>query len=132
MAVSQSARHTPEKMGLRIADADGAWEIEVPIDGPALESLRAQVARIRNDEGKYDSVVAKIGVRIMSSVADVLDPDLRPPTDAQISFAIAIARELNVNLPGEALIFRGAMGEFLDRYSQLFYSRRSRGASSRL
>jgi hypothetical protein len=71
-------------------------------------------------------VCERIGQRISETVIDVLDPDLRPPTNAQVSFALDIARELSVNLPGEALKFRGAMGEFIDRYQSLFYSRVNR------
>lgn len=111
-------------MAIRIADADGAWEFEVPLDGAVSESLRVQMARLHPDHENYWPIVERIGATFSRSVVEVLDPELRPPSDAQVSFALAIARELNVNLPGEALIFRCAMKEFLDRYSDLFYSRR--------
>lgn len=86
-----------------------------------------QVERLHQRHIFLSPVFERIGQKISETVLDVLDPDLRPPTDAQVKFALDIARELSVNLPGEALQYRGAMGEFLERYSALFYSRRNRG-----
>ena len=104
-------------MSLRIADGEGSFEFEVPIDGPVMESLRLQIARLQPNHERYSSVVRILAFRVTSAIIDIVDPDLRPPTQAQVDYAIAIARELNVNLPGEALMFRCAMGEFLDRKS---------------
>ena len=109
-------------MSLRIADDDGTFEIEVPLEGPVLESLRLQIARLQNYGQEKD--VRLLAARVAVAITEGVDPDLRPPTQAQVDYAVAIARELNVNLPGEALMFRGAMGQFLDRYSELFKSRR--------
>ncbi len=89
-----------------------------------MESLRVQIARIESNEDRLSRVARILAFRVTSAIIDIVDPDLRPPTQAQVDYAIAIARELNVNLPGEALMFRCAMGEFLDRYSQLFKTRR--------
>jgi hypothetical protein len=88
-----------------------------------LEALRLQIIRLQQREVFLGPVCERIGQRISETVLDVLDPDLRPPTDAQVKYALDIARELSVNLPGEALQYRGAMGEFIDRYQSLFYSR---------
>jgi hypothetical protein len=114
-------------MAIRIADCDGAWEIEVPLEGAVIQSLRAQLCCLDRQEEKYWSMVERIGKTFSSSIIEVLDPELRPPSEAQVSFALAIAKELNVNIPGEVLIFTSAMGDFLDRYSQLYYSRRKQG-----
>lgn len=116
-------RHPAQIMPLRITDLEGGWEIEVPIRGATLEALRLQIIRLQQREVFLGPVCERIGQRISETVLDVLDPDLRPPTDAQVKFALDIARELSVNLPGEALQYRGAMGDFIDRYQSLFYSR---------
>lgn len=113
-------------MGLRITDIEGSWEIEVPIRSATLEALRLQILRIQQREVFLDPVCERIGQRISDTVIEVLDPDLRPPTEAQVKFALDIARELSINLPGEALQFRGAMHEFIERYQTLFYSRVNR------
>jgi hypothetical protein len=111
---------------LRITDIEGGWELEVPVRGATLETLRLQIERIQTKEVFLAPVCERIGQKISETVLDVLDPDLRPPTEAQVRFAIDIARELCINLPGEALQFRGAMHDFLERFSSLFYSRRNR------
>lgn len=113
-------------MALRVSDDDAQWEIAIPLDNCVLEALRVQMARIQFDGKPPPQLCRRIAERIAISVLEVLDVDLKPPTQAQVSFAIAIARELNVSLPGEALLFRGAMGEFLDRYAELFNARHKR------
>lgn len=113
-------------MPLRITDLDGRWEIVVPIAGATLEALRLQISRLHQQEVFLNPICERIGLKISESVLDVLDPDLRPPTPAQVKFACDIARELSVNLPGEALQYRGAMHDFITRFSELFYSRINR------
>lgn len=113
-------------MPIRITDIEGGWELEVPLAGATLEALRLQIAKLQKREIFLDPVCARIGERISEAVVEVLDPDLRPPTEAQVKFALDIARELGVNLPGEALQYRGTMHNFLQRFSQQFYERRNK------
>ena len=113
-------------MPLRITDIEGGWEIEVPIRDATLEALRLQISRVQTKYVFLGPICERIGEKISETVLDVLDPDLRPPTDAQVKFALAIARELLINLPGEALQFRGTMHEFIERHQALFYARRNR------
>lgn len=113
-------------MPLRITDIDGGWELEVPIANATLEALRLQISKVQREEVFLTPVCEKIGARISESVIEVLDPDLRPPTEAQVKFALDIARELGINLPGEALQYRGTMHSFLQRFADQFYARRNR------
>ena len=113
-------------MALRIADDDGYWELIVPLDLSVAEALRVQMARIHPEDQHVGKLRQAIADRMARSILEVLDFDLKPPTQSQISYAIAIARDLNVNLPGEALLFRGAMSDFINRYSQLFKERHAR------
>lgn len=116
-------------MSLKIADDDGTFEIQIPVERAVLEMLRIQVERLQANEGRQSRALNALGLRVTSVITEMVDPDLRPPTQAQVDYAIAIARELNVNLPGEALMCRGAMGEFLDRFSDLFKARRRKPIS---
>jgi hypothetical protein len=113
-------------MPLRIIDVEGGWEIEVPVEGATLEALRLQIAKVHQSDVFLGPVCERIGSKISETVIEVLDPDLRPPTPAQVKFALAIARELSINLPGEALQFRGTMHDFITRHSDLFYKRMNR------
>lgn len=58
-------------------------------------------------------------------LADRVDYELRAPSKAQVEFALAMARKLRVDLPAEALRFRGAMHTFLDMHKAAFNERRS-------
>jgi len=111
---------------LRIADPEGDWEIEVPVRGAVLEAIRLQIQRLYDNQVSRGPICERIAQTISETILDVLEPDLRPPTDAQVRFALDIARELSVNLPGEALQYRGTMHQFLSRHSDLFYARRNK------
>lgn len=110
-------------MAIWIGDEDRGWEITVPLDIAVCEALRIQIVRIQSDDKHLPQLTRRIAERMALSILEVLDYDLKPPTPNQVSYALAIARDLNVNLPGEALLFRGAMSEFLDRYVSLFNQR---------
>lgn len=110
-------------MAIWIGDEDRGWEITVPLDIAVCEALRIQIVRIQSDDKHLPQLKRRIAERMALSILEVLDYDLKPPTPNQVSYALAIARDLNVNLPGEALLFRGAMSEFLDRYVSLFNQR---------
>jgi len=109
-------------MTLRIADDSTGWEIVVPLKHSILEALKIHMARYVDDKS-----TSQLGLgmtdRLAGAILEILDSDLKPPTKAQIWDAIAIARDLNLNLPGEALLFRGATQEFLDRFAPVFNAR---------
>ena len=113
-------------MAIRIADENDDWEMLIPLEVAVTEALRVQLSRIKSDDSHAPQLCHRIAERMAVSILEVLDFDLKPPTPAQVSYALAIARDLNVNLPGEALLFRGAMGQFLDRYAPLFSERQER------
>lgn len=117
-------------MAIWIGDEDRGWEITVPLDIAVCEALRVQIARIQSDDSHMPQLTRRIAERMAVSILEVLDYDLKPPTPNQVSYALAIARDLNVNLPGEALLFRGAMSEFLDRFSDLFKQRQEHNRRS--
>ena len=114
-------------MTLRIADDDRGWEISVPLEHHVLEALQVQMARIPiNYDEPSPRFCIHLAEKISAVILESLDTDLKPPTDAQVSFALAIARDLNVSLPGEALLYRGAMSDFLTRFAPTFNSRHGR------
>jgi len=76
--------------------------------------------------GSLPVLRARLSECIESSLRECLDADLKPPTDAQLRYAANIAREVGVPLHAEALRFRGAMAEFIDRYVASFNRIRER------
>ena len=73
---------------------------------------------------RLDQLMARIGVAFAAALFGCLDYDLQPPSEAKVLFATAISRELGVALPAEALRFRGAMDEFLDRFAEAYKNHR--------
>jgi hypothetical protein len=58
-------------------------------------------------------------------LAQCLDADLGAPTPKQIAYAMAISKELNVPISGDALRYRGSMAEFISWHEPTFKVRRA-------
>jgi len=97
--------------------------IPIPLDDFVQEAWVLQYKRA-SFQGGLEGFVERLATCFASSLAECLDPDLKLPTDAQLKYATAIARDLGVALPSEALRFRGAMTEFIDRFADVHKRRR--------
>src|SRR5262245_15923813 len=106
-------------MSLLLIDVELDLLVELPVAGDLEATLATQWERLRDDTAK-DAFARRMASRLVSVVIECLDWDLKPPTPAQITFATSIARQLNVDLPGEVLRHRGAMNAFLDQYGDEF------------
>lgn len=101
------------------------WSIRVPMDDRLEEALGVQRERACRDE--FDlAFVERLSECFANSLAACLDTDLQLPTDSQVKYAMDIARELGVSLPADALRFRGAAHEFIDRFEDAFRTSRER------
>jgi hypothetical protein len=90
-----------------------------------LEAWRLQFDRAASSSDPH-VLCDRLAASFAASLVRCLDWDLQPPTDKQIQYATVIARGLNVTIPGEVLRYKGSMGEFLDRYADVFKEQRSR------
>lgn len=106
-------------MALLLIDVELDLLVELPIASDLEATLAAQWERLR-DEASKDAFARRMASRMTSVVTECLDWDLKPPTPAQVTFATSIARQLNVNLPGDVLRQRGAMNAFLDQHGEEF------------
>jgi len=98
-------------------------DIPIPLDDCVREAWLLQYNRA-SLYGAVDGLRERLAMCFASSLAECLDADLKPPTEAQLKYATAIARDLGVSLPSEALRFRGAMAEFIDRFAAAHKQRR--------
>lgn len=101
------------------------WSIPLPMDDRLEEALGVQRERVCRDESDL-AFVARLSECFATSLAACLDTDLQLPTDSQVKYALDIARELGVSLPADALRFRGAAHEFIDRFKDSFHVSRER------
>lgn len=87
----------------------------VDVPSESAEVIQRQFDRLPTDSAKEvfaDAMLKHLG-RVL---ATFLEPDLRPPTEKQIAYAMGLSRRLKVSIPRDALIYKEAMEDFLAKY----------------
>lgn len=69
---------------------------------------------------------ADLARRITDAIATVVDVNVTPPSEKQVKYAIAIARELSLTLRPEVLQDRTAMTAFLGEHAPAYRQRRGK------
>ena len=62
--------------------------------------------------------------RVTDCITALIECNVVPPTDKQVKYAIAIARELSLELRPEVLQFRDAMTAFLGAHAETYRRRK--------
>lgn len=101
-------------MQLVLNDEDA---IQIPLDDCTREAWLLQYDRAQYN-GAMERFCERLAQCFAESLVECLDPDLKPPTEAQLKYATSIARELGISLPSETLRFRGPMAEFIERFAE--------------
>ncbi len=102
-----------------LIDTESDIVVEIPATALPPETVRTQWERLGDDEAK-EAFGQKLGELLESSLIDCLDSDLKPPTAAQTSYAIAIAKRLGVPASAEVFRFRNVMTHFLREHAPVF------------
>jgi hypothetical protein len=105
-------------MALRLVDDDLDVSLDLPLDEVTREALGIQMQRCATSPSRR-----VFELRLVERLAELVDMDLQPPTAKQLAYAINIAKALDVSIPGEVFRFRGAMSDFLERFSPLYKER---------
>lgn len=69
---------------------------------------------------------ADLARRITDAISTLVECQIIPPTDKQVKYAVAIARELSITLSPEVLQYRTAMTVFLGTHAQTYRQRKGR------
>ncbi len=109
-------------MALLLIDPECDLLIALDATPGLLESLKEQWSRLQHDPER-ESFGARLSGRVLPILADCLDWDLKPPTNAQISFAVSIAKKLQLEIPAGVLQRRSEMAAFLDTHCPLLVAR---------
>jgi hypothetical protein len=112
---------------LHFLDKENGLTLDVALADSDRELLSRQLTRCISDGGP-ERFARWLGAALGASLPTVVDYDLRPPTEPQVSFAMAIARTLSVALSPDVLRYRGAMHEFLSTNKAEYERRRSGGS----
>lgn len=102
-------------MHILLADDDG-FEVRIDLPEAVSEPLLVQLDRM-NELKKLDAFKLALVKEFASMLAGFLDPDISPPTEKQLVFARSLARAQGIAVPREALMYKAAMYEFLDRHA---------------
>lgn len=105
-------------MALLLIDPDYDLLLDLGAPPGLLEALQEQWQRLAYDPERQE-FAARISRRLLPVLSDCLDWDLKPPTPAQLSYAVSIARKLNIEIPAKVLQRRSDMGAFLDANADL-------------
>lgn len=105
-------------MALLLIDPDYDLLLDLGASPGLLEAIQEQWERLAHDPERQE-FAARISRRLLPVLSDCLDWDLKPPTSAQVSYAVSIARRLNIEIPAKVLQRRSDMGAFLDANTDL-------------
>lgn len=107
---------------LQLLDQATGWV--APVELPkAIEELLDKQLELCLESGNAEDFLRWFTQALASGLPEAVSYELRPPSAAQLSFATAIARGLNIPLPPDVLRYRGPMHHFLERYANSFRQR---------
>jgi hypothetical protein len=110
----------------RLIYGDSEFELALPFEEHIEDRIFKVISRIdppvTAERGRND-----FARRVVELITALLEGELLPPTDKQLKYAVAIARELSLELPAEVLQYREAMTVFLGTHAEQY--RRRKGYS---
>lgn len=101
----------------------GDHELALPLAFDVdIEDQLAQLIRASEAECHARADLCR---RITDLLTALVENNVVPPTDKQVKYAIAIARELSLQLTPEVLQFRDSMGAFLATHAETYRRRKA-------
>lgn len=86
--------------------------IELFVSDQLERAVALQWERLKDRETR-DAFARRIEKQLEALLPEAISWDIKEPTSAQLSYAMAISKSLNLPIPPDALRFRGVMAEFL-------------------
>jgi hypothetical protein len=107
----------------RLIYGDSEFELALPFEEHIEDHLLRVVSRTEPpaaaERGRND-----LARRVVDLITALLEGELLPPTNKQLQYAMAIARELSLELPAEVLQYREAMTVFLGTHAEQYRRRK--------
>ena len=91
--------------------------LELYVSSALEEAIALQWERVRKRTVR-DTYVKALEYRLEYLLKDCLDWDLKPPTEAQTSYATLLATRHGVPVPSEALNYRFHMAMFIETWAR--------------
>lgn len=103
-------------MSLVVHDTESGVTLHLNVPDDRLIALARQLSRSEL-AGHRDGFREHVSTALTQALNARLDWDLLPPTEPQKSYAISISEGLGVEIPADAMRFRGPMSEFLSEHA---------------
>lgn len=103
-------------MALYLVNPAVEMTLELFVSQRLEEALTIQYERIK-DRKVRDTFVKRLEKQVEALLKDSIDWDLKEPTEAQLKYAILVAKQLGIALPSEALKYRFHAAMFLETYA---------------
>lgn len=111
-------------MSFQIVSIDYEFRIDLPlevhVEDRLYEMIRAAGAPENSDQSR--SLLSR---KLVDLITAMIDGEMPAPTLKQTQYAVAIARELNIELSPQVLCYRDAMTRFLTQHTQRFKESRA-------
>lgn len=107
-------------MSFRIINGDHEVTLPLPFDAHVESLLHGLIGRV--EPGTPAQI--DLSRRIVDVISAMIENNVIPPTDKQVKYAVAIARELSLQLPADVLQFRDAMTVFLGTHAETYRRRK--------
>lgn len=92
--------------------------VEIAVSPEALQAVALHLSELKDGWAK-DNFCRRLGEEVGRVLPDVIDWRLKPPTKAQLALAKILCRQLGVDMPTDALTYRGEMFRFLERHKRM-------------
>lgn len=111
-------------MCFQLVYGDFEYPLSLPFEAHVEERLFRLVSQ-GEPPGSVERSRNDLSRRIVDLVTAMLDGEVLPPSIKQLKYAIAIARELSLELPSEVLQYRSAMAVFLGTHAPFYRTRKN-------
>ncbi|TAM33209.1 MAG: hypothetical protein EPN60_01985 [Nevskiaceae bacterium] len=111
-------------MSFQIVSIDYEFRIELPLEVHVEDRLYEMLRAVGDPNEDKRSRLA-LSRRFVDLITAMIDGEMPPPTLKQTQYAVAVARELNIELPSQVLCYRDAMTRFLTQHTQRFRDSRA-------
>ena len=103
-------------MALYLVNPAVEMTLELYVSAQLEEALTIQYERL-TDRRVRDTFVRRLEKQVETLLKDSIDWDLKEPTDAQLTYAVLVAKQLDIPLPSEARKSRFHAAMFLETYA---------------
>lgn len=100
-------------MTLYLVDPAVDLSLELPTPLAIESALALQWERLKDRKAR-DAFCKRMASQLSTVLPESIDWDIKPPTPAQLAYAMGLSRQLGVPIPSEAKRYRGHMHEFLE------------------